>query len=693
MPTGARILKIDSASDARLTNLENNVYKITYYEIVSGTSGTITPPTGATFNANEFGDSGDSILSKINVDNKPTFSSPTTAGGVVVTANLNPLTGAWTTSGTYTDASVALIYSINISASDYSNLNNFYIIEETKLGFVLPSLTNGSVLFSNGTTISQDNANFFWDDTNNRLGIGTSSPTHKLTVTGSSGLEMLVKVFNTNGGFYLGSYGSNYGGVWSSNVTPSSSNYAMISDGADMAINASSSISLAIGNSTKAAVVSSSFMIGSYSNPVAKLQIGVAPTASANYGLVSLGSGAFDGTTSGYFSGSASGTVLAINEATGFVGNLVDFQVAGESKMKLGITTTTLQLGNRLWINYQDGQPAIWANPNTNFTIGIAGSYAGGGASDQIRFNGNQILLRPLNTANILCLTDAGVGIGLESTLSAKLHLRGIGATSATSSLYVDNSSNERILQIKNNRTVTIQGSPNTLASEGFALNVGGAISTSWPNDGADALAIYGLSNTLNLYINSGGKIGTNGRVAIGTTTFSSTSYLHIPVAPTASSNYGLFSIGDGPFDGSTAGFFSGSANGTLIAGNLASGSTSDLLNLQVGGGSKYKIDSDGNTTIKGSLTLNYVAVTTTYSILATDYTVNATSGTFTVTLPTAVGITGKVYNLHNSGSGIITIATTSSQTIDGNASGVLTLVQYDNLKVQSDGANWIIIS
>jgi hypothetical protein len=32
------------------------------------------------------------------------------------------------------------------------------------------------VLFSNGTTIAQDNANFFWDDTNNRLGIGTSSP-------------------------------------------------------------------------------------------------------------------------------------------------------------------------------------------------------------------------------------------------------------------------------------------------------------------------------------------------------------------------------------------------------------------------------------------------------------------------------------------------------------------------------------
>ena len=42
--------------------------------------------------------------------------------------------------------------------------------------FNLPSLTSGSVLFSNGTTIAQDNDNLFWDDTNNRLGIGTNAP-------------------------------------------------------------------------------------------------------------------------------------------------------------------------------------------------------------------------------------------------------------------------------------------------------------------------------------------------------------------------------------------------------------------------------------------------------------------------------------------------------------------------------------
>ena len=48
--------------------------------------------------------------------------------------------------------------------------------------FTLPSLTSGSVLFSNGTTITQKNANFFWDNTNNRLGLGTTSPANAFDV-------------------------------------------------------------------------------------------------------------------------------------------------------------------------------------------------------------------------------------------------------------------------------------------------------------------------------------------------------------------------------------------------------------------------------------------------------------------------------------------------------------------------------
>ena len=45
------------------------------------------------------------------------------------------------------------------------------------------SFTAGSVLFSDGSIITQDNFNFFWDDINNRLGIGTSTPSKALDVS------------------------------------------------------------------------------------------------------------------------------------------------------------------------------------------------------------------------------------------------------------------------------------------------------------------------------------------------------------------------------------------------------------------------------------------------------------------------------------------------------------------------------
>jgi hypothetical protein len=45
------------------------------------------------------------------------------------------------------------------------------------------SLTAGSVVFAGASgAYSQDNANFFWDDTNNRLGIGTATPGARLEV-------------------------------------------------------------------------------------------------------------------------------------------------------------------------------------------------------------------------------------------------------------------------------------------------------------------------------------------------------------------------------------------------------------------------------------------------------------------------------------------------------------------------------
>jgi hypothetical protein len=60
------------------------------------------------------------------------------------------------------------------------------------------AFTTGSVVFAGASgTYTQDNANFFWDDTNNYLGIGTAAPTTKLTLSANTALPSAGAVSGT----------------------------------------------------------------------------------------------------------------------------------------------------------------------------------------------------------------------------------------------------------------------------------------------------------------------------------------------------------------------------------------------------------------------------------------------------------------------------------------------------------------
>ena len=59
--------------------------------------------------------------------------------------------------------------------------------------------TAGSALFAGSAgTIQQDNANYFWDDTNNRLGIGTTSPQYSFDIIANASGPQGVKIRNSN---------------------------------------------------------------------------------------------------------------------------------------------------------------------------------------------------------------------------------------------------------------------------------------------------------------------------------------------------------------------------------------------------------------------------------------------------------------------------------------------------------------
>ncbi len=81
---------------------------------------------------------------------------------------------------------------------------------------------------------------------------------------------------------------------------------------------------------------------------------------------------------------------------------------------------------------------------------------------------------------------------------------------------------------------------------------------------------------------------------------------------------------------------------------------------------------------------------TTAGATAQTDY-VYLVSGTTTLTLPTAVG-NSNLYTVKNIGSNTVSIATTSSQTIDGSASPITLPVANTSLNLISDGSNWRIV-
>ncbi len=78
--------------------------------------------------------------------------------------------------------------------------------------------TAGSVIFSNGSSLTQDNSGLYWDDTNNRMGIGSSSPSATLEIratapyvntTAATGTNVVYyRTSNTGGAAAFGTEGS-----------------------------------------------------------------------------------------------------------------------------------------------------------------------------------------------------------------------------------------------------------------------------------------------------------------------------------------------------------------------------------------------------------------------------------------------------------------------------------------------------
>ena len=110
--------------------------------------------------------------------------------GVVSSTEFGYLDGVTSAIQTQLDAKQATL----VSATNIKTINSTSILGSGDISISAnPSGVSGAIQFSNGSAFASDAANLFWDDTNNRLGIGTNAPSALLNVQNSTNGLLLAR--------------------------------------------------------------------------------------------------------------------------------------------------------------------------------------------------------------------------------------------------------------------------------------------------------------------------------------------------------------------------------------------------------------------------------------------------------------------------------------------------------------------
>lgn len=122
----------------------------------------------------------------------------------------------------------------NVTISSSGNTHTFGWAGQLPIsrgGTGASSFTNGSIPFISNGIFSQNNSKFFWDNVNNRLGIGISSPTQTLEVNGSVAIANTTNNYAGDHDIFFGGGQTNTGHIYGLNAPNGS-----LMDGSSIAI-------------------------------------------------------------------------------------------------------------------------------------------------------------------------------------------------------------------------------------------------------------------------------------------------------------------------------------------------------------------------------------------------------------------------------------------------------------------------
>jgi hypothetical protein len=337
----------------------------------------------------------------------------------------------WTTFNSKVPSTRSL--TINGTTQDLSADRTFTIATGLTVGTTpITSGTVGRVLFEGTGNVLQQSANFFWDNTNSRLGIGTATPAYQLSLAGSANIQGVTGL-----NFLVGTRGIFFGLTGSTEVSTylatSPLIFSLNQGSTPVARFSATNGNLLINTTTDAGYkldVNGGVRFGTnfiWDNTNSRLGVG---TASPTTRLFVKGEGATASTTS-----------FRVENSTNSVA--INYTDAGLLSIG-GTTTSDSGIGFRLVGTTTNVRLGIYGTDKRGIYLGNTGSNCSIYAYDYAASSARPLVLNEFG-GNVLIGTTTDAGFKLDVNGTARI--KGVGTTTAIT-FSVQNSASTNLLTI-----------------------------------------------------------------------------------------------------------------------------------------------------------------------------------------------------------------------------------------------------